>query len=375
MTDLTAHSQIRPHAQPSRFGAVLPWLVVGLILVAGWVLLAVPNLQNEGETLTMLLATPDIWIARLGPGLASTLPGWATLTLAGLAMGMMIFVMGAGMTLVFGLMNVINFGHGALVSLGAFVGVSALVAASAWFDGPDPWLTLAPLGAAVLGAMLAAGAAGAVFERGLAGVGHGAQVRQILVTVGGLVIAEQLIRMVWGPAELVFTRPEILQRTVVVQGIALDTYRLMAVAVGAVVLSGLLLVLSRTRIGLILRAGMENGEMLEAMGYNLRRVFTGVFVAGSALAGLGGVLWALDQQVVSTSLGGEVIVLVFTAVLIGGRGSVTGCFIAALMIGLVHTYIAHVHPGFALVSTVVVLGLVMLWRPAGLMPQAAGRQQ
>lgn len=355
-------------------GGVMPWLLVPLIMGFGLLAMAIQALPNDGETLWGVLSSPDLMRARTLPAVAAILPSWFTLTLAGLAMGMMFFLMASGLTLVFGLMDVINFGHGAFVSVGAFVGVSVLAGLSGWTSSPEIALNLAAVGFAILAAMAVTGAAGLVFERVIVRPVYGAHLKQILVTVGGLIIAEQLIHVIWGPAEIYLSRPESLKGAIVFKGVALETYRLLAVAIGVVIFALMSLVLKYTRIGLIVRAGVQDGEMVEAMGYRLRRVFIGVFVAGSALAGLGGVLWALYQEVVTAHMGADLMVLVFVVVIIGGLGSVTGCFLGAMMIGLVQNYTAFVEPKLALVSTITVLVLVLLWRPTGMMSRSGGRQ-
>ena len=127
-------------------------------------------------------------------------------------------------------------------------------------------------------------------------------------------------------------------------------------------------VLRNTKIGLIVRAGVENGEMVEALGYRLSRVFISVFVAGSALAGLGGVMWGLYQEVITAGMGEELMILVFIVVIIGGLGSVEGCFIGALLVGLMQNYVAFLEPKFALVSNIALMVAILMWRPEGMMP-------
>ena len=140
----------------------------------------------------------------------------------------------------------------------------------------------------------------------------------------------------------------------------------MAVAVGLLVFAALFLTLNRTRIGLLIRAGVENGEMVEALGYRIRRLFVAVFAAGSALAGLGGVLWGLYKGTLTAGMGSDVMVMVFIAVIIGGLGSVGGCFIGALLMALVANYAGYLVPKLALVSNLVLMIAILLWRPAGL---------
>jgi branched-chain amino acid transport system permease protein len=130
------------------------------------------------------------------------------------------------------------------------------------------------------------------------------------------------------------------------------------------------LVLNRTKIGLLIRAGVENREMVEALGYRIRRLFVAVFAAGSALAGLGGVMWGLYKEMLSASMGSDIIVTVFIVIIIGGLGSVGGCFIGALLMALVANYAGFLAPKLALVSNIVLMIAVLMWRPAGLFSNA-----
>ncbi len=293
---------------------------------------------------------------------------WLTLTVSGLAMGMMIFIMASGLTLVFGLMDVINFGHGAFVSVGAFVGISILLALGSLTGAPSLMLNLLALFLAVIGAMIATGAIGWAFERVIVKPVYGAHLKQILVTMGGLIIVEQLILVAWGPDEIFLTRPETLKGAITFAGAAIEKYRLVAVGFGLVLFLTMRWVLRSTKVGLIVRAGVENGEMVEALGYRLRLVFVWVFVAGSALAGLGGVMWGLYQEVITAHMGADLLVLVFIVVIIGGLGSIEGCFIGALLVGLLQNYIAFLEPKLALVSNIGLMVAILMWRPQGMMP-------
>lgn len=293
---------------------------------------------------------------------------WLTLTVSGLAMGMMIFIMASGLTLVFGLMDVINFGHGAFVSVGAFVGVSFLLMLEHMTGASALAINLTALMVAIVGAMAATGLMGWAFEKVIVKPVYGNHLKQILVTMGGLIVVEQLIIVLWGPEEIYITRPEALKGAITFAGAALEKYRLVAVAVGIVVFTAMRLVLRRTKIGLIVRAGVENGEMVEALGYRLRLVFIGVFIAGSALAGLGGVLWGLYQEVITAHMGNQTMILIFIVVIIGGLGSVEGCFIGALLVGLMQNYVAFLEPKVALISNIGLMVAILMWRPMGMIP-------
>jgi branched-chain amino acid transport system permease protein len=293
---------------------------------------------------------------------------WLTLTVSGLAMGMMIFIMASGLTLVFGLMDVINFGHGAFVSVGAFVGVSVLIALGEWTGTASLLLNMSAVFLAVVAAMAVTGALGWGFERVIVKPVYGAHLKQILVTVGGLIVIEQLIHVVWGPDEIFINRPEMLKGAVTFADAAMEKYRLLAVGIGLVLFIAMRMVLRRTKIGLIVRAGVENGPMVEALGYRLRMVFVGVFIAGSALAGLGGVMWGLYQEVITAGMGEKMMVLVFIVAIIGGLGSVEGAFIGALLVGLLQNYVAFLEPKLALVSNIALMTAILMWRPQGMLP-------
>jgi len=296
-----------------------------------------------------------------------SLPTWATLTVAGLAMGMMIFIMSSGLTLVFGLMDVLNFGHGAFVSVGAFAATLVLAPMRGWMEADSLLANLGALGLAVLLAMLVTAILGWAFERLIVMPVYGQHLKQILITMGGMIVVEQLIGVLWGPEHVPMPLPTALRGSILLGDFAIEKYRLLAVAVGLVVFVALVLVLNRTKLGLLIRAGVENGEMVEALGYRIRRLFVAVFAAGSALAGLGGVMWGLYKETLTASMGAEVMVMVFITVIIGGLGSVSGCFIGALLMALATNYTGFLAPKLALVSHIVLMIAVLLWRPAGLM--------
>jgi branched-chain amino acid transport system permease protein len=293
---------------------------------------------------------------------------WVTLTVAGLAMGLLIFIMASGLTLVFGLMDVMNFAHGLFIAIGAYVAAST-VKLFAGAAGADSFL--ANLGAivpAMLAAALAAGLLGLAFERVIIKPVYGQHLKQILITTGGMIVAEQLIHVFWGPDLLPIARPSTLRGSFLFGDVAIEKFRLIAVIVGLAVFAAMLLLLNRTKIGLLIRAGVENKEMVEAMGYRIRRLFVGVFVAGSALAGLGGALWGMYQESVTVHIGANMMVLIFIVIIIGGLGSIGGCFAGALLVGLVANYIGFLAPKIALGSNILLMVLVLLWRPQGLYP-------
>ena len=293
---------------------------------------------------------------------------WVTLTVAGLAMGLLIFIMSSGLTLVFGLMDVMNFAHGLFIAIGAYVAASTIKVFSA-AAGADSFL--ANLGAvlpAMLAAVVVAGLLGLFFERVIIRPVYGQHLKQILITTGGMIVAEQLIHVFWGPDLLPLPRPSTLRGSFLIGDMAIEKYRLIAVVIGLAVFAGMLLLLNRTKIGLLIRAGVENKEMVEAMGYRIRRLFVAVFVAGSALAGMGGALWGMYQESVTVHIGASMMVLIFIVIIIGGLGSVGGCFVGALLVGLVANYVGYLSPKIALGSNILLMVAILLWRPQGLYP-------
>lgn len=295
---------------------------------------------------------------------------WLTLTVAGLAMGMIIFIIASGLTLVFGLMDVLNFGHGLFIALGAFVATSVLGAMGDWTASDQLWRNLVALFPAMLVAMAVAAALGLAFERFIVRPVYGQHLKQILITMGGMIIGEELIKVVWGPLQIPLPLPEGMRGALYLGDAAVEKYRVIAVIVGLAVFALQMWVLSRTKIGLLIRAGVQDREMVESLGYRIRRLFVGVFVAGSALAGLGGVMWGLYQQNVIPQMGHQVNVLIFIVIIIGGLGSTGGALIGALLVGLMANYTGFLAPKLALFSNIALMVAILLWRPQGVYPVA-----
>jgi branched-chain amino acid transport system permease protein len=295
---------------------------------------------------------------------------WVTLTVAGLAMGLLIFIMASGLTLVFGLMDVMNFAHGLFIAIGAYVAVSVIKVFGASAGADSFAANLAAIVPALAAAVVVAGLLGLFFERVIIRPVYGQHLKQILITTGGMIVAEQLIHVLWGPDQLPLLRPPTLRGSFLIGDIALEKFRLAAVVIGLAVFVALVLLLNRTKIGLLIRAGVENKEMVEAMGYRIRRLFVAVFVAGAALAGLGGALWGMYQESVTVLIGAQMMVLIFIVIIIGGLGSVGGCFVGALLVGLVANYVGYLSPKIALGSNILLMVVILLWRPQGLYPMS-----
>jgi branched-chain amino acid transport system permease protein len=293
---------------------------------------------------------------------------WLTLTVAGLAMGMIVFIIASGLTLVFGLMDVLNFGHGVFIALGAFVATSVLGAMGDWTGSTELWRNLMAVFPAMLIAMMVAGAVGLAFERFIVRPVYGQHLKQILITMGGMIIGEELIKVIWGPLQIALPLPEAMRGSILLGDAAVEKYRLIAVVVGLVVFALQAWTLARTKIGLLIRAGVQDREMVEALGYRIRRLFVGVFVMGSALAGLGGVMWGLYQQNVVPQIGAQVNVLIFIVIIIGGLGSTGGALIGSLLVGLMANYTGFLAPKVALFSNIALMVGILLWRPQGVYP-------
>jgi branched-chain amino acid transport system permease protein len=290
---------------------------------------------------------------------------WVTLTVAGLAMGMIIFIIASGLTLVFGLMDVLNFGHGVFIALGAFVATSVLGSMADYTASESLWRNLLAVFPAMVIAMLVAAAVGLAFERYIVRPVYGSHLKQILITMGGMIIGEEMIKVIWGPQQIALPLPAGMRGSLLLGDAAVEKYRVIAVVVGLLVFGILLWVLNRTKAGLLIRAGVQDREMVESLGYRIKALFIGVFVAGSALAGLGGVMWGLYQQTVTPQMGAQVNVLIFIVLIIGGLGSTTGALIGALLVGLMANYTGFLVPKAALFSNIALMMAILLWRPQG----------
>jgi branched-chain amino acid transport system permease protein len=225
---------------------------------------------------------------------------------------------------------------------------------------------------ALAAASLVAGALGWFCERVIIRPVYRAHLKQILVTTGALIVAEQAVPVIWGAAPIVVTRPETLKGSFLLGEIAIEKYRVLCIAVGLLVYGAMYLGLSRTRIGLVIRAGVANREMVQALGYRIDALFVALFVAGSALAGFGGVMWAAYNELITAAIGNQMLILVFVVIIIGGLGSIPGTLIGALLVGLTSNYVGYLVPKLSLGSTILLMVLVLLWKPKGLLPASSG---
>ncbi|MBV7407985.1 branched-chain amino acid ABC transporter permease [Maritimibacter sp. DP1N21-5] len=307
-------------------------------------------------------------IAALAFVLIGAPSSWLTLTIAGLSMGMMIFLMASGLSLVFGLMDVLNFGHSAFVSFGAFIAASVLAYFGGWLTSDSIALNILAFTLALAAAITFGALAGWFFERVIVKPVYKDHLRQILITMGALIVAEQLILATWGGSPINVPRPHFLEGTMIIGQSSLEIYRLFAFLLGAVVYAALFFLLNRTRMGLLIRAGVENREMVEALGFRIDRIFIVVFMLGSALAALGGAMWAGYETIITPALGAQMMVIVFIVVIIGGLGSIQGTLLGAIIVALMQNYVGFLAPKLALASNMLLMMAILLWRPSGLAP-------
>lgn len=303
------------------------------------------------------------------------MPGttWVTLTVAGLAMGVIVFMAAAGMSLVFGLMDILNFAHGALVTFGAFIAASVFAAMRVYGQADALWPNLLVVGVALGAASIVAAGLGWFCERVIIRPVYRAHLKQILVTIGALIVAEQIVPVIWGGVPVSVPRPETLKGAFLLGDVAIEKYRVLCIVLGLLIYAGMYFGLQRTRIGLVIRAGVANREMVQALGYRIDALFVGLFVAGSALAGFGGVMWAAYNELITATVGNQMMILVFIVIIIGGLGSIPGTFIGALLVGLTSNYVGYLLPKLALGSTILLMVLVLLWKPRGLLPASGGK--
>ncbi|KQU59621.1 branched-chain amino acid ABC transporter permease [Rossellomorea marisflavi] len=278
----------------------------------------------------------------------------------GISTGLLIFLLAAGLTLIFGLMDVLNFAHGGLFVWGAFMG--------AWVFNETGNFLLSVAAAILIGMVL-----GLVLERFLIRPVYGNHVRQLLITLGGMLVLTESIKILWGPNPIRVNLPEWLQGSFQFDGgVILIKYRLFVIVVGIIMYAALWLLLSKTRIGLMIRAGVIDKEMVQAMGINVKAIFTFVFLLGSAMAAMGGALLAPYSGVVFAEMGMQYAILAFIVVIIGGMGSLQGSALASLIVGVLGAFMAYYIPDLSLALNMLLLAFVLLVKPTGLMGEKGG---
>jgi branched-chain amino acid transport system permease protein len=295
--------------------------------------------------------------------------------LNGLQFGLMLFLLAAGLTLVFGIMDCINLAHGSLYMVGAYFVAAAAQAADSFWIG----LGAGVAGAAVLGLVLELSLFRQLYRRD--------HLSQVLATFGLILIANEAVRMIWGAQPLLLNPPEALSGPVEIGNFVYPAYRLVIIAFGLGVAGLLYLLVARSRVGMWVRAGAANREMTEALGVNVQGLFTAVFVFGAALCALaGGLLGPL--LAVQIGMGESVLILAFVVIIIGGIGSIRGALVGSLIVGTVDTLgrallptllraalpadaAATLGPALASILIYLLMAAILFFRPQGLFPARA----
>jgi branched-chain amino acid transport system permease protein len=289
------------------------------------------------------------------------------LTITGFGLGAMYFLIASGLSLIYGLMGVLNFAHGAFITVGAYTTWWTSVHV---FDGVGSVLArflLSALLGLVLGGLFAA-----LVELILIRPLYARHIEQVLVTVGLSLAFVALVEGIWGPDPKEFAVPAWLHKTTTVAGAHVPNDRWIEIATAGVVLVLLELFLRKTRYGLIIRAGVENRAMVTALGIDVRKAFTLVFALGGVAAAVAGVLSGVYFSVVQANQGTSLLIFAFIVVVIGGLGSISGSAIAAVVVGVTQQYANYYSSGIGDMVVVLLLGIVLLVRPRGLAGAISG---
>ncbi len=286
------------------------------------------------------------------------LPFLVTQCLNALSQAALLFFLGVGLTLIFGIMRIVNFAHGTFYMLGAFLGFTALrITGSFWAA-----LAIAPVIAGAIGSGFEMGLLRRLYKRDASAF--------LMVTFGLTLILEELIRLTWGVQALQVRLPDVLAGIVFIFDEPFPVYRLFLAGAGVIVAITIWQFLERTRLGLLIRATSQNAEMVHALGVDVNRVRSGIFGIGCGLAALGGVLAA---PLVTASLGmaANAVIDAFVIVIIGGMGSFLGSLIAAVLVAFVEVFGDYFFPDFALAAMYLLMLLVLVIRPGGLLGKEA----
>jgi branched-subunit amino acid ABC-type transport system permease component len=259
--------------------------------------------------------------------------------------------------LIFGMLDVINLAHGSFYMLGAYAGLTTLAVTGNF------WLAtlVAPLAVGVIGALMERTCLRPLYRR--------SPLDQVLLTFGFIYLFEDVVKWIWGGKIRSIPPPEVFSKSVTFLGATVPSYRLFMIVFGLAMAAALWLLIERTRLGAIIRAGVFDAEMAAGMGINIDRVFTGVFAFGAALGGLSGVI-AGPIQSASPPMGAGILIPALIVVVVGGLGSLKGSLVGSLIIGQAETFGKAWLPGSSMVIIYVVMALVVLFRPQGLFGRA-----
>ncbi|MBF0276383.1 MAG: branched-chain amino acid ABC transporter permease [SAR324 cluster bacterium] len=279
-------------------------------------------------------------------------------TLNGLQLAMLLFLLSVGLSVVFGLMNIVNLAHGTLYMFGAYFGIWVYNLTESFWAA----LALAPLGVMLLGMFF--------YEILIKKLRNAPPLQQVLVTFGLIFVGLDAVRMSWGNLATSIPKPEIFSGSVLIFGEIYPSYRLFIIGLGILVMLVLYFCLERTRVGSIIRAGVDDREMVSCLGINVDLAFFGVFCIGCYLAGLSGVV-AGAVFPVEPGMDMSVLILTLIVVVVGGLGSLKGAVVGSLMIGLAETYGQVFIPEYASVTIYALMAIILLKRPGGLFPARA----
>ncbi len=281
-----------------------------------------------------------------------------TQSLNALSQAALLFFLGVGLTLIFGIMRIVNFAHGTFYMLGAFIGYSAAAMTGGFWTG----LIAGPLVAAAIGSAFEVGLLRRLYKRDTSAF--------LMVTFGLTLVLGEIIRLIWGVNALQLQMPDSLSGVVFLLDEPFPVYRLFLAATGGIVAVGIWQFLERTRLGLLIRATSQNAEMVHALGTDVNMVRSAIFGIGCGLAALGGVL-AAPLLTASQGMAQNAIIDAFVIVIIGGMGSFPGSLLAAVLVAFVQVFGTYYFPDFALAAMYLLMLLVLVVRPGGLLGKEA----
>ncbi|MCP5266971.1 MAG: branched-chain amino acid ABC transporter permease [Burkholderiaceae bacterium] len=295
----------------------------------------------------------------------------ATILVDGLIYAGWLFIVSVGLTLVFGVMNILNMAHGSLYAIGAYTAASVVGAYLAWTGDAFPFGSYAAM---IVASILVALVLGPVLERGLLRYFYGRdEVTIVLVTYGVFLVLEDVMKLIWGVDPYFVSEPYALLGNVEAGPLNYVGYDFAVIAAAIVVGLGVWLVLNRTRTGKVVLAVIHDREMSQALGVDIQRIYLWAFMAGVALAALGGALTA-PMLSVTPGLGVNVIIVAFAVVIIGGLGSIEGAAIGALLVGVSRAASVHLLPEAELFIIYLVMAIVLFFRPEGLFVRDRARK-
>ncbi len=280
--------------------------------------------------------------------------------LTGVGLGALYFLVASGLSLIYGLMGVLNFAHGAFLTIGAFTG---LWISTKVFPNPTTWTFIA----AMIAGGIAAGLFALLMEQLVINRLYNRHIDQALVTVGVGLVVTALLAGWFGSDARLFPTPLWFMKAVTIGEAIIPIDRFVYIGVATILLIAMLSILRFTRIGLIIRAGVENRSMVSALGINVRLAFSTVFFIGGFAAGVGGVLISVFSYGVSPQMGGSWLIYGFIVVVVGGMGSITGSAIAAMLIGVTNQFANYYLTGLGDFVVVIILAAVLLTKPSGLL--------